>query len=94
MTENTASPVTAEAVSMDARGFRITYNDQTRRSSLMRFTDAELLDLLHTARLKRRNAEAEGGRDSFEHGVARGSITLVLEVLADRGISPASTGRL
>ena len=96
MTENTstASPVTAEAVSQDARGFRITYNDQTRRSSLMRFTDAELLDCLHTARLKRRNAEAEGGRDSFEHGVARGSITLVLEVLADRGISATSTGRL
>lgn len=93
MTESTstASPVTAEAVSQDARGFRIAYNDQTRRSPLMRCTDAELLDLLHTARLKRRNAEAEGGRDSFEHGVARASITLVLEVLADRGISATAT---
>ena len=78
------APLT-ESPSTEARGYRSAYTDQTRRSSLLRFSSADLLDLLADARAHRRTVEQESGRWSFAHGYARGRIALLVDTLAERG---------
>ena len=82
---STDAPLT-QGPSVEARGYRICYTDPIVRSSLLRFTDAELLEQLARYRATRRAAEREFGRYSFEHGTARAAIALRCDLLAERGV--------
>ena len=59
------------------QGFMFARNDATRRSALMQCSWSELDVMLERARDSRRNYE----RGSFEHGLVRGYIRLIIETM-------------